>query len=430
MNTSAAMPLAESLNEACQCVQVDRTRLAARLARQFGTAQRPIPRSMVSGSVVFAEGRQAAAMERTISLISRAVTSQAFESRVTGIAPPIARGPQVTGPGLLGFDFHLGGPNPQLIEINTNPGGLLVALEIAQAAIACCDCLTEPLVRLAAAGVALGDVAKHTVESFRSDWRLARGAQSLRTIAIVDDGPRDQYLYPEFLLYRNLFEGAGLRTLIADVSELSIDGASVAVKGVAVDLVYNRCTDFYLDDERHSALRTAYERGFAVITPHPAGHARWADKRLLAWLGDDDLLAAAGLDAEERAHLHRTIPRTEIVDPAQATEYWARRKELFFKPVAGFGSKATYRGDKLTRATFERILADRYVAQALAPTSCRRVLLEDGGDAELRVDVRNYVAQGTVLLRAARLYRGQATNFRTDGGGFAPVLTLNETVPA
>jgi hypothetical protein len=28
-------------------------------------------------------------------------------------------------------------------------------------------------------------------------------------------------------------------------------------------------------------------------------------------------------------------------------------------------------------------------------------------------------------LRSARLYRGQATNFRTAGGGFAPVLTLS-----
>jgi hypothetical protein len=33
-------------------------------------------------------------------------------------------------------------------------------------------------------------------------------------------------------------------------------------------------------------------------------------------------------------------------------------------------------------------------------------------------------------LRAARLYRGQTTNFRTPGGGFAPVLTLpQELVP-
>jgi hypothetical protein len=30
----------------------------------------------------------------------------------------------------------------------------------------------------------------------------------------------------------------------------------------------------------------------------------------------------------------------------------------------------------------------------------------------------------SVLLCAARRYQGQTTNFRTPGGGFAPVLTI------
>jgi hypothetical protein len=38
--------------------------------------------------------------------------------------------------------------------------------------------------------------------------------------------------------------------------------------------------------------------------------------------------------------------------------------------------------------------------------------------------VRNYCVGDATWLRAARLYRGQTTNFRTPGGGFAPVLTL------
>jgi hypothetical protein len=161
-----------------------------------------------------------------------------------------------------------------------------------------------------------------------------------------------------------------------------------------------------------------------VITPHPAAHARWADKRLLAWLGDDALLAIAGLDADERSHLRRTVPETEVVEPAAADDLWRRRKGLFFKPVDGFGSKAAYRGDKLTRSTFEHVMAQRYVAQALAPTSLRRVASAEGAEADLRVDVRNFTLHGETWLRAARLYRGQTTNFRTAGGGLAPVLTL------
>jgi len=40
--------------------------------------------------------------------------------------------------------------------------------------------------------------------------------------------------------------------------------------------------------------------------------------------------------------------------------------------------------------------------------------------------VCNYVYDAQVQLVAARLYRGQTTNFRTGGGGFAPVFTANE----
>lgn len=39
------------------------------------------------------------------------------------------------------------------------------------------------------------------------------------------------------------------------------------------------------------------------------------------------------------------------------------------------------------------------------------------------MDLRNYVYDGEVQLLVARLYQGQTTNFRTQGGGFAPVLT-------
>jgi hypothetical protein len=239
----------------------------------------------------------------------------------------------------------------------------------------------------------------------------------------VDDDPADQYLYPEFMLYQRLFEQAGWAARIVYAAALEHRNATLEAGGERFDLVYNRLTDFYLAEARHLALRRAYEAGSVVVTPNPAAHAHWADKRLLAWLRDETLLEAAGLGADERSHLLNSIPHTEIVDPARADEFWRRRKQLFFKPVDGYGSKAAYRGDKLTRATFDHILTHRYVAQVIAPTSTRRVVIEDV-ESDLRVDIRNYCQAGSTLLRAARLYRGQTTNFRTPGGGFAPVLTL------
>jgi hypothetical protein len=216
--------------------------------------------------------------------------------------------------------------------------------------------------------------------------------------------------------------------LIADPAALATSEDSLLLEGERIDLVYNRLTDFYFADERHAALRDAYERNLAVITPHPAAHARWADKRLLAWLRDENLLAQAGLDAAERATVVAAIPPTEIVEPDAADDLWARRKTLFFKPVDGYAGKAAYRGDKLTRAAFEHIRANPYVAQAIAPTSFRRVCTVEGEELDLRVDIRNFALHRETWLRAARLYRGQTTNFRTEGGGFSPVLSLPAAV--
>ena len=92
--------------------------------------------------------------------------------------------------------------------------------------------------------------------------------------------------------------------------------------------------------------------------------------------------------------------------------FWARRKQLFFKPAAGYGSKAAYRGDKLTKRAFEEVLSGGYVAQALVPPS-ERVVGVEGQRIGLKLDLRNYVYRGRVQLVIARLYQGQTTNFRT-----------------
>jgi hypothetical protein len=427
MSATAVTPqrLAPSLNDACQCIWLDRDKLSRQLAQNVGDsvsslASRP---GMVSGSVVFVDPQDAAAMDRGVRLVHRALSSPAYRRRIDEHAPAIARAIRHVSGGILGFDFHLGGALPQLIEINTNPGGLLINFELARAVTAACDCMAEPLAGLASGSVPLAELPQQVVASFAGEWTAARGAAPLRSIAIVDDDPANQYLYPEFLLYQRLFEQAGWRARIADAAALEYRNAALETDGERIDLVYNRLTDFYLADPRHAALRQAYEADSTVVTPHPAAHAHWADKRLLAWLREEPLLEAAGLDADDRTHLLQSIPPTEIVDPDAADEFWRRRKQLFFKPVDGYGSKAAYRGDKLTRTAFDHILAHRYVAQAIAPTSTRRVVT-DGVESDLRVDIRNYCQPGATLLRAARLYRGQTTNFRTPGGGFAPVLTL------
>jgi hypothetical protein len=48
---------------------------------------------------------------------------------------------------------------------------------------------------------------------------------------------------------------------------------------------------------------------------------------------------------------------------------------------------------------------------------------KEGDDKDVyKFDIRAYTYRGKVLLLAARMYQGQTTNFRTVGGGFAPIL--------
>jgi uncharacterized circularly permuted ATP-grasp superfamily protein len=141
-------------------------------------------------------------------------------------------------------------------------------------------------------------------------------------------------------------------------------------------------------------------------------------------LSDDDWLKSIGVSEANRSLIHSVVPHTERVTISNVESIRERRKQLFFKPATGFGSKATYRGQNVTTRVFgEIIAAGNYIAQTLVPPQTRAVMV-DGLATELKFDLRCYAYRGTVLLTAARLWQGQTTNFRTKGGGFTPVVEV------
>ena len=83
-----------------------------------------------------------------------------------------------------------------------------------------------------------------------------------------------------------------------------------------------------------------------------------------------------------------------------------------------------WRGDKLTRRVFDEIMQQDYVAQKLALPGERALCPEGGEPASLKADVRCYVYHDKLQLIAARLYQGQTSTFRTQGGGFALVRVV------
>jgi hypothetical protein len=411
------------LNRDCACVSVDHQALRHALEAGDGSvshadllATRP---HLFSDTMVFVSEAHLRSMAATISAIEQVIALPAYRAHVLGYAPPTARHSPKSAGVFLGYDFHLGADGPKLIEINTNAGGGLLNAKLLRAQRACC----APVATMMSDKIS---VEEAFVAMFREEWRLAHGdspARPLSRIAIVDETPASQYLAPEFELFRQLFESNGIAALVADPGELSFEAGKLLCRGQVVDLVYNRLTDFALEAPQHAALRSAYLADAVVLTPHPQAHALYADKRNLVALTDQAWLAEIDVDAVTRQLLLAGIPRTEEVTPNNADTFWASRKQLFFKPAAGFGSKAAYRGEKLTKRVFEEISRGAYVAQALVPPSERRLLV-DGLEQDLKLDLRNYVYQGAVQLVSARLYQGQTTNFRTPGGGFAAVFSV------
>ena len=97
--------------------------------------------------------------------------------------------------------------------------------------------------------------------------------------------------------------------------ELRFGPGGLADANGRIDLVYNRLTDFALEEASHADLRQAYLAESVALTPHPRAHALFADKRNLTVLGDPDLLEGFGVDADSTALLAQIIPPTFEVVP-------------------------------------------------------------------------------------------------------------------
>ena len=346
------------------------------------------------------------AMATLIAAIESVIALPAYQQRVLAWAPASAQGPMAARSVFFGYDFHLTADGPKLIEINTNAGGGLFNTRLLMA-----HGQTETARR----------IEQEFVAMFREEWRLMRGDAPLKRIAIVDENAMQQYLAPEFVLFRELFAANGIAAVVADPGEFTCADGQLLHNGEGVDLIYNRLTDFSLDAAVNAKIRDIWANGGVVVTPHPRAHALYADKRNLILLSDEAALVELGVPASIRQTLLAGIPRTVAVEAGDSERFWPERKGWFFKPAAGFGSRAAYRGDKLTKRVFEEIGQGGYIAQQIVPPSEHAVPVA-GEMQSMKADIRAYVYQGRVQLFAARLYQGQTTNFRTPGGGFAPVF--------
>ena len=423
-NQRLADSRAYKLNRHCYCITLDRKALNKSLRSILidagsGPSEFAEFDQLFSNTPIFVPRSDIAAMERIVQAIESATELPSFRERVLSWAPKIAQfNPGPIG-AFMGYDFHLGPDGPRLIEIDTNAGGAFLNVVLARAQHRCCN----PSQQTAVTRSELDGFEDAVLTMFKQEWQRQHATSVPNCLAIVDDAPKTQFMFPEFQLAQQLFQTKGIEALILDPSELVYADGRLTARGKPICMVYNRLVDFSLDATAHAALRRAYLDGAVVVTPNPRAHAILADKRNLTLLSAPQTLLDWGLSLADAGCLEDAVPKTRLVSSEDAAALWSARRQLFFKPVAGHGSKGVYRGDKMTRRVFENILDGGYIAQDLVPAGERTLRIDDAVTTR-KVDIRLYTYAGKSLLVAARIYQGQTTNFRTPGGGFAPVFQV------
>jgi len=407
----------EAINRSCLCMPYEaearRIRVASGSRDQRLTKLLTDRPGLYAETAVFLSRDHYLQMAKLVDAVAKSIAAKSYEVAIQARNPGIDLTRQHQSRSvLMGFDFHISSDGPRLIEINTNAGAAFLAKQFADAGT---GCLPAGTVRADFDEARLDDLLGNM---FIEEWSAVRPGEPLHTLAIVDDDPENQYLYPDMLLAAELLNVRGIRTIITDPSALDYRDGILLHGGEIIDMVYNRLTDFRLESSSNKVLRQAYLEDGAVISPSPRHHALYADKRNLVLLGGE-----GGEPGAVGADLRAMIPRTQVVDGIDPAAAWKARKTMFFKPSGGYGSRAAYRGDKLTRQVWQNILQGDYVAQAFVAPADRGLMVE-GIAAKLKFDIRLYAYAGQPLFPVARMYSGQTTNFRTPGGGLAPVILV------
>ena len=327
------------------------------------------------------------------------------DTKLSSESPAVTDGGNYSA--LMSYDFHVDeNRNLRLIEINTN-ASLGLIMDVAHE--------TQQIPNRFSP-----DFKKTIVETFISELKLSGGTK-LGGVAIVDENPAEQRLYAEFLLYKELFERAGAKAVIADPRDLKVTGGKLMAGEQTIDLVYNRHTDFYFTSPECAPLREAMEKKLACLSPHPHEYRLLADKERLLELSQAGAVEALPLSDEDKRVLRRALIRTlDVTKVADTESLWRERKKLFFKPMRSFGGKAAYRGQSVSHSVFDQIVKGEYVAQDYVPAPT--VKFGPTAEDEFKYDLRFFVYRDQIQLACARLYRGQMTNSQTLGGGASVIV--------
>jgi hypothetical protein len=304
---------------------------------------------------------------------------------------------------LMGYDFHITEEQQvKLIEVNTNSGGLWLACRSYEPNI---EQFPEKL-------------ANKLLHTFINEYRLFCKSQKVRPllIAIVDQQPHTQFLYPEMQIFAKLFQQAGIDTVIIDPSDINAKETGLYYQEQRIDLIYTRHCDFYLQSSEMRVIADAWKNQLVCLTPNPRIYGLLADKqRMVDWSQPGFFKEL--LSSKQSICLQQAIPYTKSFHTYSRDELWSERKKWVFKPANGYASRGVYVGEKLTKNKFNSLDPQATLVQQRIKPSV--TVLSDG--ERFKTDFRLFVYRDKVTFVSARIYQGQVTNLRTPGGGFSKI---------
>jgi hypothetical protein len=290
----------------------------------------------------------------------------------------------------MSYDFHINtNGRPELIEINTNASFLALGLTLYDFLK-----LKNPVE---------GFNEQALVDMFLNEITLSD--KNEKSIAIIDENPSSQRLFLEFLIYQKIFKKFNVQSDI-----LNIDQTAQMQKS---SLVYNRYTDFFLQEEKSAEIKKLFNSGEINLSPNPYEYFLLADKQRL-------------LDWNQQTEVTRPESLLKIYDlgKEEQDKIWSERKSLFFKPKNSFGGKQAYRGSSMSHKAFESVFNEHFVAQQISPPP--EITFDyNNQPLQLKYDLRCFAYKDQLQMIIARLYQGQTTNLKTKGGGFAVVVEKN-----
>ncbi len=297
---------------------------------------------------------------------------------------------------LMGYDFHLTPDGPKLIEINNNAGGLYIGDG---------RWLPQPDI-----STLQGSLESRLVSMFHADWQV---------IAIMDEDVTDQFMYPEMQAYAELLKESGREVLLLNPEDLRLGAGGLCAGDLHIDAIYNRHTDFYLNNSELKHIRAAYEWGEVALNPHPRSYALIGDKsRMVDWW-ERGLLEVC-LSPEAVNLIRAVTPETYLLADMDTEAAWAERKRYVFKPSARHGGKGVVIGSNMSRKRFDSFDPEETIMQQFVPPSSVEV-----GERSMKLDIRLYMHGANLIALAGRVWRGQLTNFREEGSGWV-ALTIGD----